>query len=184
MPQVPAGGPVPLGDSRGCRGPGVRVREPSSLLSTVAAMRSLRTASVAPVAQLAAVWGVIFAVVHVYWAAGGAAGMNGDTADTLGAQSYIAFVAVLGLTGAAVAGSLAHGSRRRVLIRLARAGGVALLLGVVFGTGRWLADWSLDGDGATGVAITTYFLLGGVLFSLLGWRGASPLPHAERAAVR
>jgi hypothetical protein len=129
--------------------------------------------NLARVARLTAVWGVIFAVVHAYWAAGGAAGMNGDPADTPGAQSYIALIAALGLAGAAVAGGLARGSRRGTLIVLARAGGAALLLGVVFGAGRWLADWSLDGDGAGGVVITLYFLLGGLLFSALGWRRAA-----------
>jgi hypothetical protein len=125
----------------------------------------------ARVAQLTTVWGVIFAVVHAYWAAGGAAGMNGDPADTRGAQVYIGLIAALGLAGAAVAVGLARGSGRRPVFLLARAGGAALLLGVAFGTGRWLADWSLDGDGVTGVAITLYFLLGGLLFSALGWRG-------------
>jgi hypothetical protein len=82
-----------------------------------------------------------------------------------------------------VAGGLARGSRRRTLIMLARAGGAVLLLGVVFGAGRWLVDWSLDGDGAAGVVITLYFLLGGLLFSMLGWRGhTSGLPQARTAA--
>jgi hypothetical protein len=148
-------------------------------------MRFLRTTSVARLAQLTALWGVVFAVVHAYWAAGGDAGTNGDPADTLGAQTYIAFIAVLGLAGAAVARGLARSSRRRTLILLARAGGAALLLGVVVGTGRWLADWSLDGDGATGIAITLYFLLGGLLFSTLGWRADTPrLPRTRAATVR
>jgi hypothetical protein len=135
-------------------------------------------------AQLTIAWGVIFALVHAYWAAGGAAGMNGDPADTLGAQLYIAFIAALGLAGAAVAGGLGRGSSRRLLIMLARIGGAALLLGVVVGTGRWLADWSLNGDGAEGVAITLYFLIGGLLFSALGWRRASSrLPLARTVAL-
>ncbi|HEY7074435.1 MAG TPA: hypothetical protein VH418_03665 [Solirubrobacteraceae bacterium] len=132
-------------------------------------------------ARLTAVWGVIFAVVHAYWAAGGAAGTNGDPAGTPGAQGYIAFIAALGLAGAAVAAGLARGSRRRTLSMLARAGGAALLLGVAFGAGRWLADWSLGGDGVTGVAITLYFLLGGLLFSALGWR--RPAPGRPQARV-
>jgi hypothetical protein len=148
-------------------------------------MRLLRTISLARVAQLTAVWGVIFAIVHAYWAAGGAAGMNGDPADTVGEQSYIAFITVLGLAGAAVARGLAHRPRRRRLILLARIGGAALLLGVVFGSARWLADWSLDGDGLAGVATTLYFLLGGVLFSTLGWGRDTPrLPRAPRVAFR
>jgi hypothetical protein len=122
-------------------------------------------------ARVTVAWALIFAVVHVYWAAGGSAGMNGEPADTLGAQLYIGFIAALGLAGGAVAHGLAHGSRRRrALAMLARAGGLALLLGVAVGTGRWLAGGSLDGDGAAGVTTTLYFLLGGVLFSALGWR--------------
>jgi hypothetical protein len=72
-----------------------------------------------------------------------------------------------------VAHGLAPGSRSRLgrtsLIRLARVGGSVLLAGVVLGVGRWLADGSLDGDGASGVITTAYFLLGGALFSVLGW---------------
>ncbi len=135
--------------------------------------------NLARAAQLTTVWGVIFALVHAYWAAGGGVGASGDPADTTGAQTYIGFIAALGLAGAAVAGGLARGSRRRTLIMLARAGGGALLLGVVFGAGRWLADWSLDGDGVAGVAITLYFLLGGLLFSALGWR----VPQARTATA-
>lgn len=52
---------------------------------------------------------------------------------------------------------------------MARAGGAALLLGVVVGTSRWIAQGSLEGDGAAGVVTTLYFLLGGVLFTALGW---------------
>jgi hypothetical protein len=148
-------------------------------------MRFLRTTDLARVAQLTTAWGVTFAVVHIYWAAGGAAGMNGDPADTFGAQSDIAAIALLGLVGAAVARRIAHGSRRRSLILLARAGGAMLLLGVAFGSARWLADWSLDGDGAAGVAITLYFLLGGLLFSTIGWRReTSGAAQGLRAAVR
>ena len=160
------------------------LQELSSSVPTVADMRFLRTTDLTRVAQLTAVWGVIFAVVHAYWAAGGEAGMNGDPADTFGAQSYIAVVALLGLVGAVVARSLAHASRRRSLL-LARAGGAALLFGVVFGGGRWLVDWSLDGDGAAGVVTTLYFLLGGILFSILGWRrDTRRVLQAPRAASR
>jgi hypothetical protein len=68
--------------------------------------------NLARVARLTTVWGVIFAVAHAYWAAGGAAGMNGDPADVTGAQGYIAFIAALGLAGAAVAaGDLVVGGR-------------------------------------------------------------------------
>jgi hypothetical protein len=148
-------------------------------------MRFLRTTNFDRVTQLTAAWGVIFAVVHAYWAAGGAAGMSGDPADTFGAQTYIALIALLGLAGAAVALGLAHDPGRRKLILLARAAGAALLLGVAFGTARWLADWSLHGDGAPGVAITVYFLLGGLLFSTLGWRRrTSRVPQRPSAAFR
>jgi hypothetical protein len=82
-----------------------------------------------------------------------------------------------------VTGGLGRGSRRRTLIILARTGGAALLLGVVFGAGRWLADWSLDGDGAAGVVITLYLLLGGFLFSAFGWGGPPSGLRQERAAA-
>ena len=49
---------------------------------------------------------------------------------------------------------------------------------MAFGAGRWLADGSLNGDGAAGVATTLDFLLGGVLFSALA-RGPQ---HARRPA--
>ncbi|WP_272476668.1 hypothetical protein [Baekduia alba] len=56
---------------------------------------------------------------------------------------------------------------------------------VTLGTARWLAMWSLDGDGATGIVITLYFLLGGLLFSTLGWRSTTPAARtAMRAGVR
>ena len=119
--------------------------------------------SISRLGHLTAAWGVLFAIVHVYWAAGGAAGMNGEPADTLGAQLYIAFIAVLGLAGAGVAFGLARGPRPALTL-LARIGGAALLLGVAVGTGRWLSQWSLEGDGAAGVVTTLYFLFGGVMF--------------------
>jgi hypothetical protein len=133
----------------------------------------MRIMTLTRLGQITVAWSALFVVVHAYWAAGGEAGMNGDPADTIAAQSYIAFITVLGLLG----GAVAHGfvrKRRRTLVLLARAGGVALLLGVVVGTGRWLQDGGLNGDGAAGLAITLYFLLGGVLFSALGWRRESP----------
>jgi hypothetical protein len=126
------------------------------------------------IGYVTAAWGLLFAIVHAYWAAGGEAGMNGEPADTLGAQLYIGFVAALGLVAAGVGIGLAERGNPplvdRVLVLLARAGGAALLIGAAVGTGRWVADGSLNGDGAEGVAITLYFLLGGLLFSLLGWR--------------
>ena len=151
-------------------------------------MRLLKSFSLTRVGHVTAAWGVLFAVVHAYWAAGGAVGMNGEPADTPGVQGYIAFITVLGLVGAAVAYGLIGGwgarlSRRR-LILLARAGGAALLAGVAFGTGKWLVEWSLDG-GAAGIVITLYFLLGGLLFSTLGWRSNTPAsPRAIRAAAQ
>ena len=119
--------------------------------------------SISRLGHLTAAWGALFAVVHVYWAAGGAAGMNGEPADTLAAQLYIAFIAVLGLAGAGVALGLVR-DPRPALTLLARIGGAALLLGVAVGTGRWLTQWSLEGDGAAGVVTTLYFLFGGVMF--------------------
>jgi len=98
-------------------------------------------------------WSLVFALVHFYWAA---------TADGLGAQLYIAFIAVIGLASAVVA--------HRHHTRLAKLGGAALLLGVAVGTARWIAG---DELGAGGIVITLYFLIGGVLFSLLGWRPAN-----------
>jgi hypothetical protein len=134
-----------------------------------------------------AAWGLVFAIVHAYWAAGGGAGMSGDSADTAGAQAYIGFIALLGIAGAWVAMHLALGGGGRAPVLLARAGGAALLVGVAVGGGRWLADGSLGGDGAEGVAITLYFLLGGILFSLLGWSAwrtrptsASEVPRPRR----
>lgn len=91
-----------------------------------------------------------------------------------------------GLAGAAVAHGLYQpwGTRvgRRALRMLARFGGLILLLGVAVGVGSWIAAGSLGDDGANGVAITAYFLLGALLFSALGWhRGAleqTPRPQA------
>jgi hypothetical protein len=87
---------------------------------------------------------------------------------------YIAFVAVLGLAGVAVAHGLYQpwGARigRLRLRRTALLGGLVLLVGVVIGVGRWIAAGSLEGDGAAGIVITAYFLLGGALFTALGSR--------------
>ncbi len=119
-------------------------------------------------AWITTVWAVVFAVIHGYWAAGGTAGMNGDPAATAGEQAYIAFIALLGVVAALVAHRfLRAGSPPRRLTLVARAGGVVLLVGVALGVGRWLADGGLQGDGAAGVVITAYFLVGGVLFSML-----------------
>jgi hypothetical protein len=73
---------------------------------------------------------------------------------------------VLGLVGAAIARLHGHGLH---FTFLTRAGAIALLLGVAFGAGKWLSSWSLQGDGAEGIVITAYFLVGGILFALLGW---------------
>jgi hypothetical protein len=51
-----------------------------------------------------AVWGIVFAGFHFYWAAGGGAAYEGT--PSLGESLYIAFIAVLGLAGAAVAHGL------------------------------------------------------------------------------
>jgi hypothetical protein len=125
------------------------------------------------IANVTAVWAVLFAVVHAYWAAGGSAGAD-QPADSAGAQLYIAFVAMLGLIGAAVAWGRAHShAHQRATVLLARVAGAALLLGVLVGGLRWIAGDSLD---TTGIVITLYFLIGGVLYSMLG--------RADRAAAR
>jgi hypothetical protein len=130
--------------------------------------------SIRNVGVTTAIWGVVFAVFHFYWAAGGGAAMDESTL-TLADSLYIAFIAVLGLAGAAVAHGLYQpwGMRvgRRRLRLLARFGGLLLFLGVAVGVGRWIVAGSLNGDGIDGVVITTYFLVGGLLFSALGWRG-------------
>lgn len=150
-------------------------------------MRILRSLTFASVARLSLAWALGFAVVHAYWAAGGAAGMNGEAADTPGEQGYIALITVLGLLGAVVAQGLSRASlparRRRTLVTLARVGGAALLVGVLVGSGRWVMDGSLNGDGVAGIVTTAYFCAGGVLFSMLGWaddrgRARPSLPHS------
>jgi hypothetical protein len=143
-------------------------------------MPPIRSISLSLVAKLTVAWGVLFAIVHFYWAAGGTALGNGNVSDAAG-QAYIAFIAAVGLLGAAVGHGFAHewGARlgRRRLRLLARAGGAALLLGVVIGVGRWLGDGGVGDDGVSGVVITAYFLLGAVLFSALGWRAPTPAPR-------
>ena len=71
--------------------------------------------------------------------------------DTPAARVYIAFIALIGLAGAAVADGLVHGWAarlgRRRLVPLARAGGAVLLLGVAVGVLHRLADGGL-GDAA------------------------------------
>jgi hypothetical protein len=118
------------------------------------------------ISDVTAAWAVLFAIVHAYWAAGGSAGMD-EPADSVGAQLYIAFIALLGLAGAAVAlarvRTLAH---RRATMLLARVGGAVLIFGVLLGSVRWIV-----GDGSPdvgGSVITIYFLIGGLLFSALG----------------
>jgi hypothetical protein len=155
------------------------LRELSGATLTVLVMRLFRRQPAqATLGHITTAWGLLFAVVHAYWAAGGALGTNGDPADTPGAQSYIAVIAVLGVVGAAVAHGLVHdwAARlgRRRLVLLARAGGAALLVGVVIGAGRWLVDGTIEADGAAGVVTTLYFLLGGLLFSTLGRRRSAP----------
>jgi Protein of unknown function (DUF3995) len=136
------------------------------------------------VSSVTVAWAVVFAVVHAYWAAGGEAGMRGDPADSPVAQIYIGAIAALGLVGAALAYGLDDrrrtARRSRTLTLLARAGGAVLLLGVAVGTGRWLAAWSLEGDGPAGIVTTLYFLLGGLLFTALGWRRDTPGPDRAR----
>jgi hypothetical protein len=136
-------------------------------------MGFIRRVDAALVARLTGAWCVLFAVVHFYWAAGGEAGMGGEPAETTGAQLYIAMIAGLGLVGARVAAGFWRDPILPAEVILARVGGSVLLVGVGVGCARWLADGSLNGDGAAGVATTLYFLLGGALFALLGWRTPS-----------
>ena len=117
--------------------------------------------------RLTIAWAVLFAIVHFYWAAGGSAGMNGEPAEELGAQLYIGVIALVGLASGVIAYGLSRDPGRRLLVRLARLGGAALLLGVAVGTARWIADAGLGGDGAAGVVTTLYFLVGGALFLTL-----------------
>ena len=142
-------------------------------------MPLIRSISLPLVARLTVAWGLLFAIVHFYWAAGGTAMNNGGATDTA-AQAYIGLIAAIGLVSAAVGHGFVHdwGARlgRRRLALLARAGGAVLLLGVLGGVGRWLGDGGIGNDGASGVVITAYFLVGGLLFSALGWRRA-PIPH-------
>lgn len=146
-------------------------------------MSLIRSISFSLLARVTVAWGVLFAVVHFYWAAGGTALGNGGVTDAA-AQAYIGFIAVVGLVGAAVAHGFVHGWGARLgrqrLTLLARAGGAVLLLGVLGGVGRWLGDGGIGDDGVPGVVITAYFLLGGALFSTLGWRGG-PISHPAAA---
>ena len=143
----------------------------------------IRSISLTLLARLTVAWGVIFAAVHFYWAAGGdALGQGGANAAQ---RAYIAFIAALGLVGAAVGHGFAHdwGARlgRHRLELLARAAGGALLFGVLIGVGTWVGAGGLGDDGVPGVVITAYFLVGGMLFSALGWRrGLRPHPAAAR----
>jgi hypothetical protein len=126
-----------------------------------------------------AVWGIVFAGCHFYWAAGGTLAHD-PGGQSLADSLYIGFIALLGLAGAAVARGMYQPWGIRIghhrLRLLARLGGVLLILGVAVGVGRWIVDGSLGDDGADGIVITAYFLLGGALFSRLGWLGnASPL---------
>jgi hypothetical protein len=147
-------------------------------------MPLIRSLSLPLLARLTVAWGLLFAAVHIYWAAGGTALGNGGATDAA-AQAYIGFIAAVGLVGAAVGHGFVRdwGARvgRQRLTLLARAGGAALLLGVLIGVGRWLSDGGVGDDGVSGVVITAYFLLGGVLFSTLGWRGG---PISCSAAAR
>lgn len=142
-------------------------------------MPLIRSISLPLVARLTVAWGVLFAIVHFYWAAGGTAITNAGATDAA-AQAYIGLIALVGLVSAAVAHGLVHdwGARlgRQRLTLLARAGGAALLLGVLGGVGRWLGQGGIGNDGVDGVVITAYFLLGSVLFSTLGWR-RGPILH-------
>jgi hypothetical protein len=121
-----------------------------------------------------AAWAVVFAAVHFYWAADGTIGQD-PTGESLFDSLYIAFIALIALASGAIALGLSRpwGARlgRDRLRLLARLGGTLLSLGVIVGVAQWIAHASLGGDGASGVVITAYFALGGVLWSALGWLG-------------
>jgi hypothetical protein len=138
------------------------------------------------VGTVTAVWGIVFAGFHFYWAAGGTLAHD-PSSQRLADSLYIGFIALLGLAGAAVAHGLYQpwGVRigRRRLRVLARVGGTLLFLGVAVGVGRWITNGSLGDDGADGVVITAYFLLGGLLFSALGWFG-DVSPRRDDASAR
>lgn len=137
-------------------------------------------------ASVTVIWALVFALAHFCWAAGSE--IAGYAADEDGlstrAALYIAGVALVGLLGAAVAyGFQRSGNGRlasRWLRRAARLGAVALLLGVALGSARWAVDGSLGDDGAGGVFITLYFLVGGLLYALLGWSRGNPHESAMR----
>jgi hypothetical protein len=99
--------------------------------------------------RLVVAWSLLFAAVNIYWAAGGTALGNGGSSSG-GEQAYVGFIAAIGLVGAAVGHGLGHDRDARPglrgLVLLARAGGAALLLGVLLGVGRWV------GDGGIGVS--------------------------------
>jgi hypothetical protein len=148
---------------------------------------SLATSRYRSLSVAATVWGIVFAVVHFYWAAGGDGALGTGSDSGLAASLYIAFIAVLGLLSAGVARGLGQPRGARVgrgrLRALARAGSIALAIGVAVGAGRWIADGSLGDDGAGGVVITVYFLLGAALFAGLGWLPRAPLSGSGRAEV-
>jgi hypothetical protein len=134
-----------------------------------------------------AVWGVIFAACHFYWAVGGTFGTDQDGQGVF-ASLYIGFIAAIGLASVAVALGLHQPWGVRVgrsrLRLLARVGGTLLFLGVAVGVGQWIAEASIGDDGAGGVTITAYFLLGALLFSALGWLAdVSPGADAVRSAT-
>src|SRR4051794_29904767 len=113
-------------------------------------MPLIRTISLPLLAWVSVAWGLLFALAHSYSAAGGTA-VNHAGDAVAAAQVYIGFIAVVGLLGAAVGQGFAHdrGARvgRRRLTLLARAGGAALAIGVLFGVERWLGDGGVGNDG-------------------------------------
>jgi hypothetical protein len=120
-----------------------------------------------------ATWGVVFAAVHFYWAGGGSIGYD-PSGQSLLDSLYIGLIALIGLASGAIALGLYQPWGERIgrgrLRLLARIGGILLCLGVTIGVGRWIVQASLGGDGASGVVITAYFLLGGLLFSAISMR--------------
>ena len=129
-------------------------------------------------ARATVAWCGLFAVIHFYWAAGGTAGMGGEPAETTGRRPT-SRSSRSSDSSARASPPASSATPAAPPFCVARAGGAALLLGVVVGTGRWVIDGSLNGDGASGVATTLYFLLGGVLFLRLALPSQSRTKHAR-----
>lgn len=134
--------------------------------------------------RITVAWALLFGLVHAYWAAGGSLGMDEPATDPA-AQAYIAVIALIGFASAGIALGLVRpwGERlgRGRLRLLACVGSIALALGVTFNAIAWIADSSqLSEDGASGIAVWTYFLAGSVCFGLLARRARAPRLSSSR----